>query len=163
MPSRDLDAVAAVQVEVDLALGMPHFDIVGISEGAGKSARVRVLAALRNSGFVLPQKRVTVSLAPANLSKEGASFDLPIALGVLAAAGKLSISSRFEIRIFAGELALTGDLRRMTALFPSRSSPAARECASSSSPPPTAARLRWSSPCASPPPTRCGRSPPGSR
>lgn len=95
-----LDAVP-VQVEVDLALGMPHFDLVGINETTGKSAKVRVLAAIRNSGFDLPQKRVTVSLAPANLRKESAAFDLPIALGVLAAAGHLD-PQVLQDRFFSG-------------------------------------------------------------
>ncbi len=108
---------ALVQVEVDLALGLPHFDIVGISDNAGRAARVRVLAALRNSGFTLPQKRLTVSLAPANLLKEGSAFDLPIALGVLAAAGQLSPEA-LRGRIFSGELALTGDLRRIDGALP---------------------------------------------
>jgi magnesium chelatase family protein len=111
-----LDAVP-VQVEVDLALGMPHFDIVGINETTGKSAKVRVLAAIRNSGFDLPQKRVTVSLAPASLRKESAAFDLPIALGVLAAAGHLD-PTLLQDRFFAGELSLTGELRSVPGALP---------------------------------------------
>jgi len=111
-----LDA-APVQVEVDLALGMPHFDIVGVGESTGKSAKVRVLAAIRNSGFALPQKRVTVSLAPASLRKESAAFDLPIALGVLAAAGHLD-PQVLQHRFFAGELSLTGELRSVAGALP---------------------------------------------
>ena len=111
-----LDA-APVQVEVDLALGMPHFDIVGVGETTGKSAKVRVLAAIRNSGFALPQKRVTVSLAPASLRKESAAFDLPIALGVLAAAGHLN-PDVLQHRFFAGELSLTGELRSVAGALP---------------------------------------------
>ena len=106
-----------VLVEVDLALGLPHFDIVGISENAGKAAKVRVLAALRNSDFPLPQKRITISLAPGNLRREGAFFDLPIALGVLAAAGHLDPET-LRGRIFAGELSLTGELRRIAGALP---------------------------------------------
>ncbi len=111
-----LDA-APVQVEVDMALGMPHFDIVGVGETTGKSAKVRVLAAIRNSGFALPQKRVTVSLAPASLRKESAAFDLPIALGVLAAAGHLN-PEVLRHRFFAGELSLNGELRSVAGALP---------------------------------------------
>ncbi len=106
-----LDAVA-VHVEVDLSIGLPYFDLVGLAEGSVRESRVRVQAAIRNSGFSLPQKRITVSLAPANLRKEGAGFDLPIALGILAAAGLLSPEC-VRGRLFAGELSLTGDVRRV--------------------------------------------------
>ncbi len=106
-----LEAVA-VHVEVDLAIGLPYFDLVGLAEPSVRESRVRVQAAIRNSGFTLPQKRITVSLAPANLRKEGSGFDLPIALGILVAAGLLSPES-VQRRLFAGELALDGRIRRV--------------------------------------------------
>ncbi len=111
-----LEAVP-VQVEVDLALGMPYFDLVGLAEASVRESRVRVQAAIRNAGITLPQKRITVSLAPANLRKEGAGFDLPVAIGILSAAGLLEPEA-LEGRLFAGELSLTGGLRRVTGILP---------------------------------------------
>ncbi|MHB1845523.1 MAG: YifB family Mg chelatase-like AAA ATPase [Deltaproteobacteria bacterium] len=111
-----LDAVP-VQVEVDLALGMPFFDLVGLAEAAVRESRVRVQAAIRNAGISLPQKRITVSLAPANVRKEGSGFDLPVALGILSAAGLLD-PKELEGRLFAGELSLTGALRRVYGILP---------------------------------------------
>src|SRR3954471_4845238 len=81
-----IDAVL-VDVEVDMALGLPYFNVVGLPEGAVKESKVRVSSALKNSGFDLPQKRITVNLAPADIRKEGAAFELAIAMGVLAASG----------------------------------------------------------------------------
>ncbi len=106
-----------VQVEVDLALGMPNFDLVGLPEIAVRESRVRVRAAIHNSGFHLPQKRITVNLAPGNLKKEGAGFDLPIALGILAAAELLDPATLHN-RLFAGELSLTGELRHIPGALP---------------------------------------------
>ena len=71
-----VDAVV-VEVEVDMGMGLPYFNVVGLPEGAVKESKVRVASALKNSGFVLPQKRVTVNLAPADIRKEGAAFELP--------------------------------------------------------------------------------------
>src|SRR6266576_2295450 len=82
-----------VEVEVDMALGLPYFNVVGLPEGAVRESKVRVVSALKNTGFDLPQKRITVNLAPADLKKEGAAFDLPIALGVLSASQLLSEDS----------------------------------------------------------------------
>jgi len=106
-----------VQVEVDMALGMPNFDLVGLPEVAVRESRVRVRAAIHNSGFVLPQKRITVNLAPGDLKKEGAGFDLPIALGILAAA-EIVEPATLQGRTFAGELSLTGDLRHIPGALP---------------------------------------------
>src|SRR4249919_3555514 len=80
---------ALVRVEVDVSHGLPTFTTVGLPDPAIRESRDRVRAALRNSGFTFPQDRITVNLAPADLRKEGVSFDLPIALGLLAAAGAL--------------------------------------------------------------------------
>lgn len=111
--SRALDGLAApaVTVEVHLANGLPSFTLVGLADTEVKEARERVRAALQNSGLEFPHnKRITVNLAPADLPKESGRFDLPIALGILAASGQIDAQrlSRFE---FAGELSLAGDLR----------------------------------------------------
>jgi magnesium chelatase family protein len=101
----------AVTVEVHLANGLPSFTLVGLADTEVKESRERVRAALQTSGLEFPHnKRVTVSLAPADLPKESGRFDLPIAIGILAAAGQLDAAAldRFE---FAGELSLAGELR----------------------------------------------------
>ena len=82
-----IDAVP-VEVEVDVSAGLPGFSIVGLPDAAVQEARERVRVAISNSGFKFPTKKVIVNLAPANLRKEGAAFDLPIALAILAAAGQ---------------------------------------------------------------------------
>jgi magnesium chelatase family protein len=79
-----------VEVEVDVSPGLPGFSIVGLPDTAVQEARERVRVAISNSGFKFPTKRVIVNLAPANLRKEGPAFDLPIALGILAASGALA-------------------------------------------------------------------------
>ena len=76
-----------VAVEVNLSHGMPMFEIVGLPDASVKESRERVRAAIKNSGFSFPAERLTVNLAPADLKKEGPSFDLPIALGMLACMG----------------------------------------------------------------------------
>ncbi len=110
-----LEAVP-VSVEVDMAVGLPYFDLVGLAETSVRESRVRVQAAIRNSGISLPQKRITVSLAPANLKKEGSGFDLPIALGILAAAGTIEPQA-LDGRLFAGELSLTGEVRAVPGIL----------------------------------------------
>ena len=99
-----------VTVEVHLANGLPAFNLVGLPETEVKEARDRVRAAIVQSGFEFPARRITVNLAPADLPKESGRFDLPIALGVLAASGQMPGKSLAEYE-FAGELALTGELR----------------------------------------------------
>jgi magnesium chelatase family protein len=111
--SRALDGLdaPAVQVEVHLANGLPSFTLVGLADTEVKEARERVRAALTNSGFQFPHnKRITVSLAPADLPKESGRFDLPIALGILAADGQID-ARRLARHEFAGELSLAGELR----------------------------------------------------
>jgi magnesium chelatase family protein len=104
-----IDAVV-VEVEVDMALGLPYFNVVGLPDGAVRESKVRVISALKNSGFELPQKRITVNLAPADIRKEGATFELPIALGVLAAA-RLLDEAPLRTHLFGGELSLNGALK----------------------------------------------------
>ena len=111
--SRALDGLQAppVHVEVQLANGLPSFTLVGLAETEVKESRERVRAALQQSGFAFPHnKRITVNLAPADLPKESGRFDLPIALGILAAAGQLD-AARLAACEFAGELSLAGELR----------------------------------------------------
>jgi magnesium chelatase family protein len=99
-----------VFVEVDAAAGLPQWTMVGLPLGAVKESRERVGAALVNSGFSLPPRRITVNLAPADRRKDGTAFDLPIALGILVATGQLE-PLRVERMIFAGELGLDGAMR----------------------------------------------------
>lgn len=101
-----------VDVEVDLSFGMLVFNIVGLPDLAIKESRQRIHTALKNCGFGLPERKITVNLAPADLKKEGTLFDLPIALGILHAAGELTIpQSFFEETVFLGELSLDGAIR----------------------------------------------------
>jgi magnesium chelatase family protein len=99
-----------VIVEVDAAPGLPQWTIVGLAASAVKESRERVGAALVNSGFDVPPRRITVNLAPADIRKEGTAFDLPIALGILVATGQLEAESLAN-RLFVGELGLDGGLR----------------------------------------------------
>jgi magnesium chelatase family protein len=99
-----------VTVEVHLSGGLPSFTIVGLPETEVKESRDRVRAALVNAHFEFPARRLTVNLAPADLPKESGRFDLPIALGILAASGQLP-ANQLDAYEFAGELSLTGDLR----------------------------------------------------
>src|SRR5437667_11514208 len=94
---------ALVRVEVDVTPGLPAFTTVGLPDSAVRESRERVRTAIRNAGFPFPADRITVNLAPADLRKEGASFDLPIALAILAATGLLK--PRDEPYAVVGELA----------------------------------------------------------
>src|SRR5512146_1754373 len=111
--SRALDGLDApeVTVEVHLANGLPSVTLVGLADTEVKESRERVRAALASSGLEFPHnKRITVNLAPAELPKESGRFDLPIALGILAASGQIPLDLLADYE-FAGELALTGALR----------------------------------------------------
>ena len=112
-----------VKVEVNLSSGLPAFTVVGLPHGAVRESRDRVTAALRNSGFPLPPRRITVNLAPGDIRKEGTAFDLPIAVGLLAAGGHLS-DERLGECAFLGELGLDGSLRPIRGALP-----IAAECA----------------------------------
>jgi magnesium chelatase family protein len=106
-----------VDVEVDIAGGLPAFNIVGLPDAAVQESRERVRSAIRNSGFDFPQRRITINLAPADVRKEGPSFDLPIAVGILAATGQLEME-RLEGSLFVGELSLDGTLRSAAGVLP---------------------------------------------
>ncbi|KPK38723.1 MAG: hypothetical protein AMJ78_09565, partial [Omnitrophica WOR_2 bacterium SM23_29] len=106
-----------VEVEVDISNGLPHFAIVGLADTAVKESRDRVISAIKNSGLKFPPKRITINLAPADLRKEGASFDLPIAIGILIANSELE-QRHVEGKIFCGELSLDGRLRPIDGALP---------------------------------------------
>jgi magnesium chelatase family protein len=107
----------AVRVEVYLAAGLPALNIVGLPEAAVRESRDRVRAAIQCAQFEFPNRRITVNLAPADLPKDGGRFDLPIALGILAASGVVDVPAlgRYEL---LGELALTGELRSIEGVLP---------------------------------------------
>ncbi len=99
-----------VEVQVDLSGGLPRFDTVGLPEGAVKESKNRVKAALKHQGYPFPGERITVNLAPADVRKEGAGFDLPIAVGLLMAQGLIDPLNAPK-HFLAGELGLNGEIR----------------------------------------------------
>lgn len=106
-----------ITVEVDISQGLPSMTIVGLPDKAVDEAKERVRAAISNSGFQIPAKRIIINLAPADIKKEGASFDLPIALGILIASGFVDII-KLNDSWFLGELALNGDIRHIPGSLP---------------------------------------------
>ncbi|MBX6770779.1 MAG: YifB family Mg chelatase-like AAA ATPase [Chloroflexi bacterium] len=107
---------AIVEVEADIGVGLPSFTIVGLPDTAVQEARERVRAAIKNSGCVFPSRRVTVNLAPADLKKEGPSYDLPLALAVIIASEQAPPPP--ERALFLGELSLDGEVRHTTGVLP---------------------------------------------
>jgi len=106
-----------VEVETHLEKGVPSIATVGLPEGAVRESKERVWAAVKNSGFHIPGKRMTVNLAPADIKKEGSAFDLPIALGILSASGQIN-SSIIHETVILGELALDGKVRAIRGTLP---------------------------------------------
>ena len=106
-----------VTVEVDISFGLPSFSTVGLAEGAVRESRERVKAAINNSGYDFPNRRITVNLAPADVKKEGAGYDLPMALGILVAAEILK-SEKLERYGIIGELSLDGSIRNAKGILP---------------------------------------------
>jgi len=106
-----------VKVEVDVSLGLPGFEIVGLPDTAVKEAKDRVRAAIKNSDFSFPGQRITVNLAPADIKKAGPFFDLPIALGILAATGQVA-AERLNGKVFVGELSLEGTIQSVSGVLP---------------------------------------------
>ena len=106
-----------VQVEVDVSFGLPAFQMVGLPDASVRESRDRVRSAIRNSGFEFPPHRVTVNLAPADIRKAGSSFDLPIALGVLAAAGHITRRDIAGV-LLLGELSLDGGIQTARGVLP---------------------------------------------
>ncbi|HEU5373922.1 MAG TPA: YifB family Mg chelatase-like AAA ATPase [Ktedonobacteraceae bacterium] len=109
---------AFVEVEVDIANGLPAFMIVGLPDAAVNEAKERVRAAIKNSGCLFPYKHITVNLAPADLRKEGPAYDLPIAVGILIASGQLSPNEQISDSLFLGELSLDGSIRHTNGILP---------------------------------------------
>lgn len=110
-----------VNVEVDVSKGLPAFDIVGLPDAAVRESRERVRTAIRNSGLEFPYERITVNLAPADVKKEGANFDLAIAAGILVATGQLPethLGQSLAASALVGELSLDGSLRRVNGVLP---------------------------------------------
>ncbi len=106
-----------VNVETDISNGMPGFDIVGLPDASVKESKERIRAAIKNTKLVMPSKHIIVNLAPADVKKEGAYFDLPIALGILLASQQMAVENIDEY-IFLGELSLDGELRRINGVLP---------------------------------------------
>src|ERR1700758_319569 len=106
-----------VDVETDIANGLPTFATVGLPQGAVKEGRERVYSALANTGFTFPLKRITVNLAPADIRKEGSAFDLPIALGILADTAPIPGHRLAKIAVL-GELGLEGAIRPVRGALP---------------------------------------------
>ncbi len=107
----------SVVVEVDLSLGLPIFTTVGLPDGSVRESKERVKAAIKNSGYDFPQKRVTVNLAPADIKKGGSGFDLPIAIGLLAASEHIPPEKLSQYAML-GELSLDGELRHVPGVLP---------------------------------------------
>src|SRR6201993_3160429 len=108
---------APVNVEVDVSFGFPGFTMVGLPDASVRESRDRVRAAIRNSGFEFPPHRITVNLAPADVRKAGASFDLPIALGILAAQGAVERREIADL-VILGELSLDGSIHATRGVLP---------------------------------------------
>lgn len=106
-----------VEVETDICCGIPSFDIVGLGDAAIREARERVRSAIRNTGFEYPLRRITMNLAPANIKKEGSSFDLAIALGILSSIGSINYSVVHH-SAFIGELSLDGEIKAVKGVLP---------------------------------------------
>lgn len=107
----------AVQVQVDIANGLPSYETVGLPDAAVRESRERVRAAIKNSGLAFPISRITINLAPADLRKEGSVYDLPIAIGILVAAGQLQQGCTKDM-LFLEELALDGSVRAIDGVLP---------------------------------------------
>ncbi|HHW49269.1 MAG TPA: YifB family Mg chelatase-like AAA ATPase [Clostridiaceae bacterium] len=106
-----------VEVETDISNGIPAFEIVGLGDAAVRESKERVKAAIKNTGFEFPTRKITINLAPANQKKEGSAFDLSIAVGLLAATGQVN-NDAISKYMFIGELSLGGDLRAVNGVLP---------------------------------------------
>src|SRR5438094_7961489 len=106
-----------VHVEVDVSFGLPSFAVVGLPDTSVRESKDRVRSAIRNSGFEFPPHRITVNLAPADVRKAGAAFDLPIALGILAASGVVERRHVADL-VLVGELSLDGSIHPTRGVLP---------------------------------------------
>lgn len=106
-----------VQAEIDMHMGMPTYDIVGLADTAVKESKERVRSAIKNSGYTYPVAAMVVNLAPADVKKEGSLYDLPIALGMLAASKQIEYE-KLKQAVYVGELSLNGEVRKVNGLLP---------------------------------------------
>jgi len=107
-----------VEVEVDISSGLPTYALVGLPDTAIKESKERVFSAIKNNGFRYPMKKITINLAPANIRKEGAYYDLPIAIGILCASESMTPKVTICDYVFIGELSLKGDIRPVKGILP---------------------------------------------
>ncbi|MBF7095822.1 YifB family Mg chelatase-like AAA ATPase [Alkalibacter mobilis] len=107
-----------VSVEVDISKGLPSFSLVGLPDAAVKESKDRVFSAIKNNGFKYPMKRITINLAPADVKKEGPSYDLPIAMGILTSSEEIKPVVDLRKTVFIGELSLNGDTRPVKGILP---------------------------------------------
>jgi len=107
-----------IHIETDIVKGMPTFITVGLPDASVKEAKDRIASALKNSGFMLPAKRITVNLAPGNIKKEGTLYDVPIALGILLSSGQLNCNFNLKSTLIFGELGLDGSVRGVHGTLP---------------------------------------------
>ncbi len=107
-----------VEVEVDMSAGLPGFTTVVLPEGAVRESKERVRSAIKNSGFRIPPRRITVNLAPANVRKDGSSLDLPISVGMLLAAGLIKPVENTKDFLIVGELSLDGRVKKIGGVLP---------------------------------------------
>ena len=105
-----------VIIEADVRKGMPGFQIVGLPDSTVRESRERIGSAIRNSGFELPNRKITINLAPADFKKEGSAFDLPIAIGILAATGQLD-RNHLHNALIVGELGLDGAVKKVRGML----------------------------------------------
>src|SRR5512134_939273 len=106
-----------VEVEIDLASGLPQLSTVGLPEGAVKESKDRIRAAVKNCGYTFPAKRITINLAPADIKKEGSAYDLPMAVGILAAEGLID-KNLLDNYFLIGELSLDGSVKPVRGALP---------------------------------------------
>lgn len=106
-----------VEVQTDIAGGLPNFEIVGLPDTSVRESKERIRSAIKNSGIDFPSRRIIINLAPASTKKEGTSYDLPIAIGILSALNEI-IETNLENTIFLGELSLDGKINRINGVLP---------------------------------------------
>lgn len=107
-----------VEVETDVTGGLPSFDVVGLPDKSIREAKERIRAAIKNSGIEFPSRRFLVNLAPASTKKEGTSFDLPMAIGILYATGIIYVKINLKKTVFIGELSLDGKINKVNGILP---------------------------------------------
>src|SRR3989304_1697173 len=105
------------EAEIDIAAGLPQLATVGLPEGAVRESKDRIRAALKNCGYSFPAKRITINLAPADIKKEGSAYDLPMAVGILAAEGHID-KAKLKEYLIVGELSLDGEAKSLRGALP---------------------------------------------